>query len=1085
MTATHLEGDSIITESEMKRSMRNEVCSTYSAGLLSARILWLVCACLLTLLSDFPVCERIFADDRAALALFENEVRPLLIEHCISCHGPQKSEAGLRLDQGATMLKGGDTGPAIIPGKPESSLLIQALHHTDGLEMPPEKQLDAGKIAAVTRWVKAGAIWPEGIKLGTGPELRGGPITEQERSFWSFQPIQDPAPPAVEASLPVSNDIDRFIHAKLIRENLAMSRAAEKRTLLRRATFDLTGLPPTQAEMQSFLNDDSPQAFSKVVDRLLQSRSYGERWGRHWLDVVRYADTAGETADYPAPLAYQYRNWVIDSIHQDMPYDEFVRQQIAGDILARQQLKPSDKRLSAEDEARYQKMHVATGFIAISRRFGFDVENYHHLTIQDTLDTIGQAVLGLTLGCARCHDHKYDPINMSDYYAWYGIFNSSRYSFPGSEEKKRPYDTFSALSPPLEAEKKSKFEAQLAVYEKELAEKAAALKGLDDQISAVLPSNEFCGFEKELLGGSPMKPYRSVASATISAAAQSPYVNVFPVGTRGIAFPGDAQNNAIVRTLPTTHTPDTAPVLYFNLDFRNTGIAGEGNGAYRIYLGQGPGHSAAIEIGVSANTFFVKNGDKYEPLCEVKLGQWCNLWVKLDLQKKIYSGVFTGTGHSVAFEGKAFTAGWSGVIDTTFVDKYGPGSGATPAHEIDNLAVSVQPLLHAEESIENAGLLAAEIRKLSETLQHRGELKQTLDKLTATRDVFKQAGPFSDEDQYYGAIDGDQPADAKIHLRGNETKLGEVAVRRNLEILGSDRLPSAVGSGRLQLAEWLTAEENPLFARVMVNRIWQQHFGRGLVGSENDFGNRGELPTHPELLDWLATRFKQSGWSIKALHRLMMNSAAYQQSSDFDAVAAERDPDARFLWRFNRRRLSAEEIRDAMLLVSGNLDPTPGGAHPFPPVETWGFSQHAPFYAVYPTNRRSVYLMQQRLKRHPFLALFDGADTNVSTARRELTTVPTQALYLMNSPFVHQQAEILARKLIEATSDPRTRMELAWQTSVGRAPTAEQFAENSEFIKGYTAALDESGVAVEARELMVWSAFARTLLTCNEFLFVD
>ncbi|WP_299466608.1 PSD1 and planctomycete cytochrome C domain-containing protein [uncultured Gimesia sp.] len=1065
--------------------MRNEVCATNDAGRLGMRSFLSVCAWLFTFGSVFPVCESTYADDRAALALFENEVRPLLIEHCITCHGPQKSEAGLRLDQGATMLKGGDTGPAIIPGKPESSLLIKALHHTDGLEMPPEKQLDAGKIAAVTRWVKAGAIWPEGIKLGSGPELRGGPITEKERRFWSFQPIQDPAPPTVEASLPVSNDIDRFIHAKLIKEGLTMRSAAEKRTLLRRATFDLTGLPPTQAEMQSFLNDDSPQAFANVVDRLLQSRSYGERWGRHWLDVVRYADTAGETADYPAPLAYQYRNWVIDAINQDMPYDEFVRQQIAGDLQARQLLKPSDKPLSAEDEARYQKMHVATGFIAISRRFGFDVENYHHLTIQDTLDTVGQAVLGLSLGCARCHDHKYDPINMSDYYAWYGIFNSSRYSFPGSEEKKRPYDTFSALSPKLEAEKKSKFETQLAAYEKQVVEKTSALKELDDQISAILPSNEFCGFEKELLGGSPMKPYGFFASATISASAQSPYANVFPVGTRGIAFPGDTQNNAIVRTLPTTHTPDTAPVLYFNLDFRNTDRAGEGNGAYRIYLGQGPGHSAAVEIGVSATTFFVKNGGQYESLCEVKQGQWCNLWIKLDLQKKTYHGVLTAADRSVPFEGKSFTAGWSGVIDTTFVDKYGPGSGTTPAHEIDNLSISVQPLLHAEQSIENAESLAAEIRKLSETLQHRGELKQTLDKLTAARDVFKQAGPFSIQDQYYGAIDGDQPADVKIHLRGNETKLGEVAVRRNLEILGSDRLPPESGSGRLQLAEWLTAEGNPLFARVMVNRIWQQHFGRGLVGSENDFGNRGELPTHPELLDWLATRFKQSGWSIKAMHRLMMNNAAYQQSSDFDAVAAERDPDARFLWRFNRRRLSAEEIRDAMLLVSGNLDSTPGGAHPFPPVETWGFSQHAPFYAVYPTNRRSVYLMQQRLKRHPFLALFDGADTNVSTARRELTTVPTQALYLMNSPFVHQQAELLARKLINEASDPRARVELAWQTSMGRAPTADQFSENSEFIKGYTAALDESGVAVEARELMVWSAFARTLLTRNEFLFVD
>jgi len=310
-------------------------------------------------------------------------------------------------------------------------------------------------------------------------------------------------------------------------------------------------------------------------------------------------------------------------------------------------------------------------------------------------------------------------------------------------------------------------------------------------------------------------------------------------------------------------------------------------------------------------------------------------------------------------------------------------------------------------------------------------------------------------------------------------------VRRNLEILGADPLPQSAGSGRLQLADWLTSEENPLFARVMVNRIWQQHFGRGLVGTENDFVNRGELPTHPELLYWLASRFKENRWSLKSMHRLIMNSATYQQSSDYDDLAAEHDPDARLLWRFNRRRLSAEEIRDAILLVSGNLDSTHGGAHPFPSVTTWNFSQHNPFYAVYPTNRRSVYLMQQRLKRHPFLALFDGADTNASTARRELTTVPTQALYLMNSEFVHQQSEILGRRLIEAAPDQEARFELAWQITVGRSPTSEQLAENRTFIKQYAAALGESGVPSGSHELLAWSALTRTLLTRNEFLFVD
>lgn len=1065
--------------------MRSEVSPNETMIRPGSGMFLFTCLWLFTFLSVVPVCETVRADDRAALALFENDVRPLLVEYCITCHGPRKSEAGLRLDQRATILKGGDTGPAMIPGKPEASLLIQALRHTDGLEMPPEQKLDANKIAAVVRWIESGAVWPEGAKLGTGPELRSGPVTDKEREFWSFQPIRDPAPPAVDATLPVSNEIDRFIHAKLTQEGLAMRSAADKRTLLRRATFDLTGLPPRPAEMESFLNDDSPQAFAKVIDRLLQSQAYGERWGRHWLDVVRYADTAGETADYPAPLAYKYRNWVIESINEDMPYNEFIRQQIAGDILAKQLLEQSGEPLTAEAEARYRKMQIATGFIAISRRFGFDVENYHHLTIQDTLDTVGQAVLGLSLGCARCHDHKYDPVNMSDYYAWYGIFDSSRYSFPGSEEKKRPYDTFSALSPELASQKKAQFEAQLVTFEKDLIKLKDDLKAVEDRISAVLPPSEFCGFEKELIGRAPMKPYETLGSAVVSASAQSPRANVFPKGTRGIAFPGDSQNNAMVRKLAMSYTPETAPVLYYNLDFRNVGEAGEGNGAYRLYLGQGPGASAAVEMGVSASTFFVKNLDRYESLGELKKGQWYNVWVKLDLQKRTWSGVITGAGQTFPFDAKEFTAGWSGVIDTTFVDKYGPGSGGTPAHEIDNLAVSGQPLLSADESVQNADSLAAEIRQLAETLKKRGDLQQSLERMTASRETFKQAGPFSNEDLYYGVIDGERPADVKIQMRGDHQKLGAIAVRRNLEILGGDPLPQSAGSGRLQLADWLTSEENPLFARVMVNRIWQQHFGRGLVGTENDFGNRGELPTHPELLDWLASRFKENRWSLKSMHRLIMNSAAYQQSSDYDALAAEHDPDARLLWRFSRRRLSAEEIRDAILLVSGNLDSTRGGAHPFPSVTTWNFSQHNPFYAVYPTNRRSIYLMQQRLKRHPFLALFDGADTNASTARRELTTVPTQALYLMNSEFVHQQSEILARRLIEAAPDREARFELAWQVTVGRSPTPEQLAENRTFIKQYAATLGESGVPSGSHELLAWSALNRTLLTRNEFLFVD
>ncbi|MDA1050710.1 MAG: PSD1 and planctomycete cytochrome C domain-containing protein [Planctomycetota bacterium] len=804
------------------------------------------------------------AADTEQLAFFENDIRPLLIERCIECHGLKKAESGLRLDTISTVLQGGDSGPAVVPGAPEDSLIIKAIRHEDDLQMPPDEKLDDRQVAALARWIQEGAVWPEGMMLGgTGLKVRGGPITDKERAFWSFQPVADPPPPAIQPPQlqegPINSDIDRFILAKLRDAKLNPMRPADKRVLIRRATFDLTGLPPTPEDIEAFLADDSPAAFAKVVDRLLEAKAYGERWGRHWLDVVRYSDTAGETADYPTPLSYKYRNWVINAFHADMPYDQFVREQIAGDILADRMIalasggrespdsvvrsaSSGDSRPPHAEEllAQYKDMLTATGFIAISRRFGFDVENYHHLTIQDTIDTVGQAFLGLSLGCARCHDHKYDPLNTTDYYSWYGIFESTRYSFPGSEEKKRPYDSFPVL-PPAEAERvKAEFDAQLAQLEAKVTE--------------------------------------------------------------------------------------------------------------------------------------LESGEKTAAL-ETQL---------------------------------------------------------------------------------------AEVR--------------------SKRDAMKKEGLY---ETVYAAIEKADPKNAFLQIRGEKLKPGDEVPRKNLEILGDDPLPAGAGSGRLEMADWLTREENPLLARVMVNRIWQHHFGRGLVGTENDFGARGEAPTHPELLDWLASRFKDSGYSMKAMHRLIMASAAYQRSSDYDAHAAEIDPDARLLWRFNRRRLSAEEIRDAMLLAGGNLDPTMGGEHPFPAVETWGYTQHAPYYGVYPTKRRSVYLMQQRLKRHPFLSLFDGADTNVSTARRELTTVPTQALYLMNDEFVHEQAAGLAKRLIGEPGDLNARIQAVYSISLGRQHGTAEFAEASDFLAAYREALAETDLPIDSRDLAAWAGFARTLLTCNEFLFVD
>ena len=393
------------------------------------------------------------ADDAA---LFENKIRPLLADTCYKCHGAKKQESGLRLDSLATMMQGGDRGPAIVPGAPEKSLLINAVARHGEVKMPPDSTLKADDVALLSTWVKRGAPWPSDSHSASqgnshSPAIRSGGPTAEERRFWSFQPITSPAIPKVRNAAWCKNDVDAFVLARQESSHVVAVKPADKRTLIRRATFDLTGLPPTPGEVAAFLADASPDAFARVVDRLLASPAYGERWGRHWLDVVRYADTAGETADFPVREAYKYRNYVINSFNQDKPYDEFLREQIAGDILA-----------AAGPRDKFAERVTATGFIAISRRFGFDPQNYQHLTIQDTIDTIGQSMLGLTIGCARCHDHKFDPISSRDYYALYGIFASTNYSFAGSEEKNRPRDMVPLVPPPEAAAAKKAFDDKLA-----------------------------------------------------------------------------------------------------------------------------------------------------------------------------------------------------------------------------------------------------------------------------------------------------------------------------------------------------------------------------------------------------------------------------------------------------------------------------------------------------------------------------------------------------------------------------------------------------------------------------------------------
>jgi hypothetical protein len=758
-----------------------------------------------------------FPQDRESdgIAFFEARIRPVLVARCYKCHSLEadKVKGGFLIDSREGLLKGGNSGPAVVPGRPDRSLLVRAIRGADDdMKMPPKGELlSAPEVADFEEWIRRGAPDPRKADARAAAARAALDLAEARR-FWSFRPV---------AALPPGRSIDGFLDAALDGKGLRASGPADKPSLLRRATFDLTGLPPSPEELEAFLRDDAPDAFAKVVDRLLASPRYGERWGRHWLDLVRYADTAGDSSDFPVPQAVRYRDYVIRAFNDDKPYDRFLREQIAGDLL------------SAATEAERREQLVATGYLALARRFGIKPESVHHLTIEDTLDNLGRTMLGLTLSCARCHDHKFDPIPTDDYYALYGIFQSTRYPYPGSETTKHQKD-FPPLATPDEVE------VALRPRRERLAELEAEVKRLEDA--------------------------------------------------------------------------------------RDPGLA----------------------------------------------------------------------------------------------------------------------------------------------------------KAKKERDAFAMR-PLPIETAY--AVSEGLPRNTSVHLKGDPDKPGVEVPRRFLQVLGGQTLPpGAGGSGRLELAGWITDPSNPLPARVMANRIWQHHFGRGLVATPSDFGRQGRPPTHPELLDFLARTFIESGWSIKAMHRLVLRSDAYRRAS-----AGAGDPENLWLARFPRRRLSAEEVRDALLAVSGDLDLEPGEPHPFPPSSTWDYSQARPFtadYGQYEHRRRTVYWMTQRLRKRTFMEIFDGPDPSSSTPARTATTTPIQALFAMNDPFVHERSNRLAARLIAARPDDARRLELAYLLVFSRPPTSEERGEGEAYLRAFRAKLEEKGVPREAHSQAAWASLSRAFLASNEFMFL-
>lgn len=951
---------------------------------------------------------RLPADDRESR--FESTIRPLLAKHCIGCHGPDKQKVGLRLDDKAGWAKGGDSGPAILPGKPAESLLVKAVRREASVSaMPPNRSLSPAEVRDLEAWVAAGAFDPR-----EGSERLGGMSLGEAKSWWAFQPLAKSSPPGP------GHPIDAFLQTRLAKAGMAYQKPAAKQDILRRLSYDLTGLPPTPPEMDSFLSDDSPQGYEKVVDRLLSTPAYGERWGRHWLDLARYADTAGENSDFPISNAWRYRNWVIDAFNRDMPYDKFIRAQIAGDLLAP----------NAADIER-DGLVVATGFLAVARRFGHNIASDMHLTREDVIDTVGRTFLGLSLGCARCHDHKYDPITTRDYYALYGIFESTRFPFPGCEANRQPRDMVPLPGDPARVAETLKADARIAAIESEKAKIQAGLPRLDFSGARPVASGSIKdGGSARLNVPSPVR----MVKGDMLLLAISPLANQGADFTRvelKLSDSAHASKAWDLRTEAINSFPKGNPVAsshggawhFLDLQKQPRLLNSRTDGAYgneNLMAWRSEGETPAAMVNTSPDpvqvfaklpgrSFFAHPGASWP----VGIGFLCPA-----------DGNFT--------------------IDGSLVDAHPGGPDGV------GFNLSVVP----------AGFSAALARHV--------EAASTLSKLESEKSgLLSRKRP----SEFAYAVAELKPVDAAVQVRGEPEKKGPIVPRGMPALLGGTTVSATNASGRLELANWLASASNPLAARVIANRIWLHHFGSGIVATPSDFGSRGLKPTHPELLDWLARDFVENGCKIKRLHKLIVTSKAYRQSA---GPPDDRDPDNQLVSRFARRRLSAEEIRDSLLVAAGKLDSDPGASHPFPPEDSWRFTQHNPFAAEYDTNKRAIYQMTTRNRRHPFFALFDGADPNATTPVRQATTVPTQALYFMNDPLVHDAAMALASR-VEAEPTTGAQLSLLFRIALQRPPTDPELAAIRLLVPSASARLDTRSLA----------SAARVVLSGNSFLTVD
>jgi hypothetical protein len=893
---------------------------------------------------------------------FEKNVRPVLVANCQPCHNAKTKSSGLDLSSATGfMTVGGDR-------------ILKAVGYEDSIKMPPTGKLKPEQIEALSNWVKMGAPWPgadtTSAIVPTAPKKE---FTPEQKSFWAFQSVKDPAVPKVKDTKWVKNPVDAFILSKLEEKGLKPAPPAEKTALLRRATFDLTGLPPTEQEINDFLADKSPKAFEMVVDRLLASPRYGERWGRHWLDVARYADSTGNDEDHRYPYAWRYRDYVISAFNNDLPYDQFVREQIAGDLLP-----------PAPGERINARGLVATGFLALGAKALAQVDKKKMLydVWDEQVDVTSRAFLGLTMACARCHDHKFDPILTKDYYSMVGMFASTR-SF-----EKANQGVASLLYKPIIPDD------QYKAYQEYQAK--VGLITLDAD---------------EILDAEGQKTAEKAAArvADYMLAARMVYAD-------GATIPDAAKDKGL--------------------------------------------DAGVLKKWLKLLTAQAEKGDTSKPI----LDEW-----KSAPREKVTEVALT---YQKRYQ-DALTEHYKSVAKTHAGTRKKLEAG-------DPVKENIKP--DGKDEFYNAvfsknGPFMLPTKDREKTLSE--DLKKQVADLHAKAEAMKKAGP--PEPDMADVVTEDTPVEQKVLLRGDYNNPGEDAPRAVPAILTrAEPAPSAFnGSGRLETAKWIASPQNPMTARVMVNRLWMWHFGEGIVATPDNFGKMGARPTHPELLDYLASRFVEGGWSIKKMQRMMMLSNAYQMATDTDEKTMAADPENTLLSRFNRQRLDVEEIRDGMLAIDGTLDCTMGGT-----LQT-GFGtdgeNSSGRLSLNPetVKRRTVYLPLRRSNLPTLLNLYDFGDATTVNGKRALTNVAPQALFMMNSEFVTERARNVTKSLLEDTSlTDKDRLEAMFIKAFDRKPQPDEMDAAFTYMNRYKEKYHADNAAA-------WQSFFHILLTSNEFIYLE